>query len=59
MLVEYGKLNAVFPLAGGWSLTAREDQNCKQEVISMATGIRLNFLTLEEVITLFFLFPFL
>lgn len=57
--MEYGKLNAVFPLAGGWSLTAREDQNCKQEVISMATAIRLNFLTLKAVITLFFISIFI
>lgn len=38
MLREYGKLNAVFPLAGDGSLTVRDDQHSKQEVISMATG---------------------
>lgn len=38
MLMEYGRLNAVFPLAANWSLTVREDQQGKQEVISMATG---------------------
>ena len=38
MLTEYGLLNAVFSLADDWSLTMREDQPGKQEVISMATG---------------------
>ena len=36
--MEYGNLNAVFPLAGDWSLTVSENKPGKQEVISMAKG---------------------